>query len=273
MGGVFLVLVFVLCVGFIFWYLTVKPTYTHDYDPLYQKLPKVGFAGDVVTIRNIRDFSYTTEQSYTQHYYTGSFDLSTVRSVDYILVPFIDAHWKAHVMLSFGFENGTHFVISPEGMREKGELYSLSGVLLRNYELAYLVVDEKDALTLRAIARNNQVYLYPLLLSKERMKELARDMLSRAQALSSIPTWYSLFSDACSLSVIQHIQRSLHESTLPLDFREFVSGFSDWYLYDNGLISTSTTFATERDAALVSEKIWLYRDSPDFSEKIREVGP
>lgn len=266
-----LTLFFVLFIFFTFWHITVKPTYNHKYISMYQILPEVSFSGDIVTIHNIRNFSYITEDDFEKNYYTATFDLSKIKSVDYILVPFSDNKLKAHIMLSFVFEDGTSFVISPEGRREKGEQYSLFNATIRQLELAYLITSESDALTLRAVARNNSVYLYPLVLTKESRKALALDMLSRSKELFSNPTWYSLFSDACALNVVHHIQKSVQSDVPLFNFKIFVSSFSDSYLYENNLIATSTRFEKMKQGALISEKIRRYADTDDFSRKIRKV--
>ncbi|MFA6077560.1 MAG: DUF4105 domain-containing protein [Candidatus Paceibacterota bacterium] len=238
---------------------------------MYQILPEVSFSGDIVTIHNIRNFSYITEDDFEKNYYTATFDLNKIKSVDYILVPFSDNKLKAHTMLSFVFEDGTSFTLSPEGRREKGEQYSLFNATIRRLELAYLITSENDALTLRAVARNNSVYLYPLVLTSESRKTLALDMLGRSKELFSSPTWYSLFSDACALNVVRHIQKSVQSDVPLFNFKIFVSSFSDSYLYDNNLIATSTRFEKMKQDALISEKIRRYADMDDFSRKIREV--
>ncbi len=267
-----LLLITCLLVVFIFWYFTVKPTYSHDYNPLYQKLPDVSFNGSVVTVHNIRNFLHADKESYIQDYYDATFDLNTIRSVDYILIPFTDSKMKAHAMLSFGFENGTYITISPEGMREKGEEYSLFKTIFRQLELSYLIVNEKDALTLRAFSRSNLVYLYPLVLPKESMKKLAEDMFVRAEELSYKPTWYSLFRDACATSVIQHIQKSLQKNDTLLGFKVFIPIFSDKYLYDNHFIDTSRSFSETKKRALVDEKVRQNIENDfDFSKKIRGI--
>ncbi len=268
----FLLLATCLFVVFIFWYFAVEPTYLHDYNPLYQKLPEVSFDRDVVTVHNVRNFLHADKESYIQDYYDATFDLDTIRSVDYILIPFTDSKLKTHAMLSFGFDDGTYITVSPEGMREKGEEYSIFKTIFRQLELSYLVVDEKDALTLRAFSRGNTVYLYPLLLPKENMKILAKNMLVRAEELSRKPTWYSLFRDACTISVIKHIQKSLQKEDTLFGFTIPTPIFSDKYLYDNYLIDTSISFHEVKRKAIVDEKIRQnIENNFDFSKKIRGI--
>lgn len=268
----FILLIIFLFAIFLSWYFTVEPTYSHDYNPLYQKLPEVSFSGSIVTVHNVRSFLHADKESYIQDYYDATFDLNTIRSIDYILIPFTDSKFKAHAMLSFGFEDGTYITISPEGMREKGEEYSLFKTIFRQLELSYLIVDEKDALTLRAFSRGNLVYLYPLVLPKESMKILAEDMFVRAEELSHKPTWYSLLRDACATSVIQHIQKSLQKNDTLLGLRVFIPIFSDKYLYDNHLIDTSRSFSETKEGALIDEKIRQNIENDfDFSKKIRKI--
>ena len=69
----------------------------------------------------------------------------------------------AHTFLSFGFAGGDHLAISIETRKEKGEGYSTVKGFFRQYELYYVVADERDVIRLRTNYRHDppeQVYVY-----------------------------------------------------------------------------------------------------------------
>ena len=121
------------------------------------------FDGDLVTIHNIRNFDYQTEAEYTPHYYDKTFDLRELDSVDLISV-----YWMgdaiAHIMLSFGFAGRDYVTVSIETRKEVGESYDTIRGFFRQYELIYIVGDERDLIRLRTNYRKDppeDVYVLP----------------------------------------------------------------------------------------------------------------
>ena len=68
----------------------------------------------------------------------------------------------AHTHMSWAFTDGQHIAISIETRKEVGESYSAVAGFFRQYELYYVVADERDVIRLRTNYRGEQVYLYPL---------------------------------------------------------------------------------------------------------------
>lgn len=79
--------------------------------------------GDLVTIRNLRNFEYASETDFTERWETRTYDLSQVRGVDLFF-----SRWGptliAHTIMSWEFEDGRHLAISIETRKEQGESYS-----------------------------------------------------------------------------------------------------------------------------------------------------
>ena len=103
-----------------------------------------------------------SETDYTARYYDQTFDVSKLDSIDLYLVnwgiPYI-----SHTMISFGFQGKKHLCISIETRKEKGEDYSTIKGFFRQYELMYVVADERDLVRLRTNYRKDEmVYLYRL---------------------------------------------------------------------------------------------------------------
>ncbi len=119
------------------------------------------FEGDSITLHNVRNCRYRTEEDYDVRHYDLRFALDEVRTVDFIVVPFKNAKLLAHTMLSFGLVDGRHFIVSVEARLEQGEKYSPYGGSMRGYELLYVIGDERDLIPLRTEVRQVDVYLYP----------------------------------------------------------------------------------------------------------------
>ena len=69
----------------------------------------------------------------------------------------------AHVFVSFAFAGGDHLAVSIETRTEKGEGYSTVKGFFRQYELYYVVADERDVIGLRTNYRRDppeDVYIY-----------------------------------------------------------------------------------------------------------------
>ena len=68
----------------------------------------------------------------------------------------------AHIFLSFGFGTDDHLAVSIERRDEIGEGYSTIKGLFRQFELFYVVADERDVIRLRTNYRRapyEEVYL------------------------------------------------------------------------------------------------------------------
>ena len=105
-------------------------------------------AGDKVTIHNIRNADYQTETDFIICHYDKTFDLSKLKGIDFFLV-----YWGspniAHTMMSFDFEGQGNVCFSIETRKEMGENYSTIKGFFRQYEIIYVVADERDLVRLR----------------------------------------------------------------------------------------------------------------------------
>src|SRR6185503_17046902 len=94
----------------------------------------------------------------------------------------------AHIMLSFEFAVDEHLAISIEARKEKGEGYSTVNGFFRQYELYYVVADERDLIRLRTNYRKDppeQVYVYRVKGSREGAR---RVFMSYVEAINELKT-------------------------------------------------------------------------------------
>src|SRR5262249_35223788 len=145
-------------------------------------LPWAQVQGDQLVLHNIRDFDYRSETDFTPRWHDETFDLSHVRSLDFALV-----YWGskriAHGIITFDFDDGRCFDVSIETRKEKGEDYSAIEGFFRQYELIYVVADERDVLRVRTNFRNEDVYLYRTRMQPAGVREV---LLSYVETINSL---------------------------------------------------------------------------------------
>lgn len=244
------------------------PSNDRDWNLDLAVLPYADIEGDEAIVRNIRHCVYESDSDYVVNYYDKKFDLRKARSVDFIIVPFKGTPSLAHTMLSFGFTDGEHVVLSAEARLEKGEKYSPILGELRQYELMYVLADERDAILRRTKHRDSEVYVYRTIASPEQSRELFLDVLQRVNELAEVPEFYDTLSNNCTTNIVRHLNR-LKPGRVPYDVRALLPGFSDGLAYELGLLDTSLPFQEARRRARVTELANQAADSPDFSTLIR----
>jgi len=247
----------------------MQPSNYRNWSPDQALLPSAEFEGDRVTVRNIRNCKYLPDGSYVVGHYDKTFDLNRLSSVDFIVVPFPPAPALAHTMLSFGFEDREYLAVSVEVRKEKGESYDVLKGTMRQYELMYVVGDERDLIKLRTNCRGDDVYLYRTRASRQQVRDLFVDIIERVNQLTVEPEFYDTLTNNCTTSIMRHVNR-LVPDRVPYDPRVIFSGYSDRLAYDLGLLDTDLSFAETKRRARINELARRYADSPDFSARIRQ---
>ena len=222
----------------------------------------------LVTIHNVRNCDYRTESDFTVQYYDKTVDLRELDSVYFVMVPFPDMPSLAHTMLSFGFADRDYLGVSVEIRREKGETYNPVRAMFNQYELMYVLADERDLIGLRSNLRLNDVYLYRAKATPEQTRLLFLDVVDRVNKLARQPEFYNTLTNNCTTNIVRHVN-NLAPNKVPLDYRVLLPGYSDRLAYDLGLLDTPLSYEEAREQARVTRLAYLYRDSPSFSQEIR----
>ena len=246
----------------------LQPSNHRNWSPDQAVLPTAEFRDELVEVRNIRHCDYRTEQDYEVRHYDKTFDLREISSVDYIVVPFPEMPNLAHTMLSFGFVDRDYLAVSVEIRKEIGESYNPLLGAIGQYEIMYVVSDERDVIQLRTNHRLNDVYVYPLRLDPAQARALFVDVMHRANRLAVQPEFYNTLTNNCTTNIRDHLNRVLPEP-IPYTHRVLLSGHFDHLAYDLGLIQSDTTFPRTKYTARVNEQAYRYRDAEDFSQRIR----
>jgi hypothetical protein len=246
-----------------------RPLNTRDWSPDQKILPIAELHGPLVTIHNIRNFQYESESRYAPAYYDKTFDLGKLESAWFVVEPF-GGGGAAHTFVSFGFGGSDFVAISVEIRKEKGESFSPVKGLLRQYEIMYVVGDERDLIKLRTNYRKDTVYLYPMRTTRERMQKLFVAMLQRANHLAAHPEFYNTLTNTCTTNLVKHVN-DLVPGRVPLHPAVFLPGYSDRLAYKLGLIDTTLPFDEARKAFRINERAAKYADDPEFSLRIRRT--
>ncbi len=142
----------------------IAPSHFRDWQPEQALLPNAEFLGDHVTVRNVRNCKYFANDVYMVDYYDKTIDIARVQGVDFIVVPFEATPALAHVMLSFVIAGPDgrreHLAVSVETRKQRDEKYNPVKGTVREYELMYVIADEKDVIQFRTNFNGENVYLY-----------------------------------------------------------------------------------------------------------------
>jgi len=258
------------CALVLAWWFTLRPSNHRDWQPDVAVLPYADINGNQVTLHNIRNCDYRTETEFDVRHYDKAVDLDTLRTVDLYMVYWGSPH-MAHTMVSFGFNGRDYLCFSIETRKEKGEGYSALKGLFRQFELMYIVADERDVVRLRTNYRQGEkVYLFRLTGSPEKARRFFLDYLRRMNSLRERPEWYSAVTHNCTTSI--RMQRAAADRT-PWDWRMLLNGHSDELLYEHGIIVTNLPLAQLKERCHINARARTADLEAGFSRLIRQGVP
>lgn len=260
----------VILISYFLFSLLVRPSLDRDWNRDQEILAKVTFDENLISITNIRNINYRSTTDYDVQYYDKVFDLNELNSVWYMVEPFAGyGAGAAHTLVSFGFENGDYVSVSAEIRKEIGENFSPLKGLFRQYELVYVIADERDVIKLRSNYRKDEVFLYPVVTTKENMQKLFVSMLNRANKLATEPEFYNTLTSTCTTNIVSHANEIV-PGRIPFSFKVLMPAYSDELAHKIGLIDNSIPLEDLRKKYNINERALKYAESPDFSKMIRE---
>jgi len=251
-------------------WLAIPPSNTRDWQPDVATLPYAEIRGDRVTVHNVRNADYRSETDYTVRLEDRELDLSRLRSLDLFLV-----YWGspliAHTIMSWGFEGDQYLAVSIETRKEKGEEYSALRGFFRQYELTFVVADERDVVRLRTNFRGEDVYVYQLDVPPADARVLLLKYLRAVNDLREHPQWYNALTDNCT-TAIQRLAGSDSRRSW-WSWKLFLNGHLDELAYDIGAIDRSLPFPVLKAKSRVNDRAKAANADPQFSARIREGLP
>lgn len=262
----------ILFICVVFWWLRIQPSNDRQWLQDVDKLAYATIEGDLVTVRNVRNFDYKSEFDYLPSYYTKTYNLNKLKSAD-----LFSTYWMgpaiAHTMLSFNFGEDGHLVISIEARKQKDESYSSIKGFFRQYELIYIVADERDLVRLRTNYRKNpieNVYLYPINWPKEDVKKVFLQYMNEINKLYEKPAFYNTLLENCTTMIWMHTL--VNQDHLKFSWKILASGYFAEYLYESGQLNQRLPFAELQQHAHINALANQADQASDFSKRIREAN-
>ena len=252
------------------WFRAIEPSNDRGWQTDVARLSYADINGDLVTVHNIRNFAYRSETDYTPAYYDKTYDLRKLEGVDLVAV-----YWMgpaiAHTFVSFAFAGGDHLAISIETRKEKGEAYSTIKGFFRQYELFYVVADERDVIRLRTNYRRDppeDVYVYRVKGGQIGDGErVFMEYMRQINALKMRPDFYNTLINNCTTDIWYN--SLVNAQHLRFSWKILASGYVPEYLYESGRLDTSVPFAELQRRAHVNARAQAADAALDFSRRIR----
>ena len=253
-------------------FLRIPASNNRDWQPEVARAPYATIIGDIITIHGVRNFDYRSETDFDVRWENRTYDLSKLDSGDIIAV-----YWAgkaiAHIMLSFGFEGKDYVAVSIETRKEKGESYSTLAGFFRQYELYYVVADERDVIRVRTTYRQPQeeVYIYRVNGPLKNLRRVFLDYIKSINELRDRPGYYNTLTTNCTTSVLFHTR--MNPESPPMSWKVLLSGYVPDYLYELGRLDTSRPFAELEKMSRVNARAHAADKDAAFSQRVREGLP
>jgi hypothetical protein len=264
------VAVIVLFLGVVAWWMSIRPSHERNWRPEVAVMPRAIIDGDRVHLTGVRNFDYRTRDDFTVRYDEREVSLSHLVALDFFVSYFSEVP-VAHTFLSFIFDNAPPLSISIETRPEVGQGFAPIASLFKQFELIYVVGDERDLVGVRTNHRREAVYLYRLNTSADDARRLLLVYLTRINELAERPEFYHLLTNSCTINIVRYANAAGRVGRF--DIRHLLNGLIDSYLYHSGRVDTTLPFDELRRRSRINEAAQAANGAPDFSQRIRASLP
>jgi len=254
----------------VFWWWQIRPTNHRLWADDVARITSGSIEGDQVTLQNVRNFDWRSDDDYTQRWETRVYNLDGLISVD-MIVSYWDGTAIAHMLVSFGFNDGQRLAFSVEVRREKNKSYSEIDGFFKRYGLSIIAADERDVIRVRTNVRGEDDYLYRIRLPLPAMRSLFLGYVEQADALVNEPRFYNTITVNCTTLVYHMMKRIV--GYLPWSYRLLFTGYLPAYVYRVGGLDQRYSLAELRALGRITERAKVSDRSDTFSEDIRRGIP
>ena len=133
-------------------YLSNTPV-EQNWVPLNERHVSAVIDGDIARLDNFRDAIHRVNESSTPRWTQRTLDLSQLQSAELILQPFGDFRALEHLMMSFGFSDGRHVVVSMEARRTSWASFDTLAEFFRHDQIYPMIGSGRD-LVWKRLARD-----------------------------------------------------------------------------------------------------------------------
>src|SRR6185312_8972322 len=256
--------------GVVVWWISIPPSHARPWQPEVAVMPRASIEGNRVRITGVRNFDYRSRNDFTVRYEEREVQLSHLIALDFYVSYFMEGP-VGHTFVSFVFDNAAPVSISIETRPEVGEGFAPVASMFKQFELIYVVGEERDLVGVRANHRNEPIYLYRLNTSAEDARRLLLVYLERINELADRPEFYHLLTNSCTINIVRYANAAGREGRI--DIRHILNGLFDSYLYRSGRIDTTLPFDELRRRSQINDAARAAAGAPDFSERIRASLP
>jgi hypothetical protein len=260
----------VLFLGVVAWWISISPSHDRNWRPEVAVMPRAFIDGDRVHLTGVRNFDYRTRNDFTVRYEERELQLSHLTALDFYISYFTEGP-VGHTFVSFIFDNAPPLSISIETRPEVGEGFAPIASLFKQFELIYVVGEERDLVGVRTNHRSEPVYLYRLNSSAADVRRLFLIYLERINELADRPEFYNLLTNSCTINIVRYANAAGRSGRF--DIRHLLNGLIDGYLYYSGRIDTTLPFDELRRRSLINEAAKAADGAPDFPQRIRASLP
>jgi Domain of unknown function (DUF4105) len=252
------------------WWLSMKPSNNCDWKPDAVETAYASVNGNQVTIHNIRNCDYRTEQDYSCRWDVRSYDLANLRGAD-LFITWWGSPWIAHPITSFDFGDQGHIAVSVQTREMVGQSYSAVRGFFHQYALAYIVSDERDVIRLRTNYRKGEeVYIFRTTVKPPLARKIFLDYLKRVNSLHDRPEWYNALTNNCTTNIAVSTAEA-RDVRVRLDWRILLNGKMDEMLYErNAVVTDGLPLPALKEQAHINAAAIAADKSGDFSRLIRE---
>ena len=199
-------------------------------------------------------------------------DLGQLQGID-LFMNYWGSPGIAHTILSFQFAEGLPVAISIETRKRTGRLLGVLG-FFRQFELAYVIGDERDLIRVRTNYRQGEdLYLYHTRALPANARSTFLDYLKSANDLHVHPQWYNALTSNCTVNILPHTELARVQHRIPWDWRILLNGYVDQMVYERGMLAGDLPFDELKRRANINDAARSADQAPDFSRRIRAGRP
>ena len=248
----------------------VRPSHERDWSDDQARTAWAQVDGSVVTFHNIRDFRYRSQERWEPDWRDGVYDVAELQQAYFVVEHFSESQAVAHTLVSFRFSGDRFLAFSVEIRKEKGESFSPLRGLFRQFELTYVVADERDVLQLRTHHRDSRVHIHPIKARPDRLVAYFMDLVRRVNELHSQPAFYNTLTSSCTTNLASHLE-TVTDRRLMWDYRVYLPGYSSALAWETDLLDSDLSLQQTLERDLVNaEQIGRAGDREDYSLLIRQ---
>jgi hypothetical protein len=252
------------------WWATILPSDSRAWQPDMAHVANARIDGDVLTVYNVRNFRWSSDDDYEQRWETRQYHLSQLTGADLFL-----SYWAgesiAHAIVSFDFADSDPLAFSIEIRKEKGEAYSATAGFFKTYELAIIAADEHDVVKVRSTVRGEDVRIYRLDIQQKTALGLLKEYVALSSDVAAHPRWYNTLTANCT-TVIFGMARRL-DPKVALDWRILLPGKLPEYLREHEFVTRSVPLDVLVARASIGPRAGGPEPDPGFSQRIRQGVP